>query len=73
VYTIILKVGEEGYTTREKFLTTTMLQVHQCGPLYLCGPFTFMGPLPTWGPFASVWPFHTYIVPFTTIWSPFTT
>jgi len=33
------------------------------------GHFTFMAHLPAWGPFAFVWPFYTYIGPFTTTWT----
>ena len=54
----------------EIFLTATMLKVHLCGPFYLCGPLCLHAcdPLLTGDSFASVWPFYTYIGPFTTIW-----
>jgi len=56
-----VKAGDKFVSKAENFLTTTMLKVHLCGPLYFCGP------LPALGHFASVWPFHTYIRPVTTM------
>ena len=62
---------EDGDNSRakqaKKILIATRLKVHLVHlyrPLYLSGLFTFKGP------FASVWPFYTYIGPFTTTCGP---